>query len=83
MNVLASLMLFDPVRAMIGFIVFCICIAIVIILGRWLLSLAGLAIPQPLMIVLGLIVFLVLFLFFLDWVGAFGSFSGFGGPYGR
>jgi hypothetical protein len=62
---------FDPVRGMIGFVIFCICVAIVIILGRWLLALAGITIPQPLMIVLGLIVFLVLFLLFLDWVGAF------------
>ena len=52
-----------------------VCVAIVIILGRWLLSLTGIAIPQPLMIVLGLIVFLVLLLFFLDWIGAFSLFG--------
>jgi hypothetical protein len=74
---LATLMLFNPIQAMVGFVIFCICVAIVIILGRWLLSLTGLVIPQPLMYVLGLVVFLVLLLFFLDWVGAF-NFSTFG-----
>lgn len=76
-----ALMLFNPIQAMIGFLVFCICVAIVIILGRWLLSLTGIAIPQPLLIVLGLIIFLILLLFFLDWIGLF-SFgtTGFYGP---
>lgn len=71
-----ALLFVDPIRGMVGFVVFCVCIAIVVILGRWLLGLTGLAIPQPLMMVLGLIVFLVLFLFFLDWLGALGTWSG-------
>ena len=66
---------FSPIRGLIGFVIFCVCVAIVIILGRWLLSLTGIAIPQPLMVVLGLIVFLVLLLFFLDWIGAFSLFG--------
>ena len=71
----ATLLAFDPIRAMIGFVIFCICIAVVIILGRWLLSLTGIAIPQPLMVVLGLLVFLALFLIFLDWIGMFGGYA--------
>lgn len=74
----AMLLQFNPISAMIGFVVLCCCLAIVIILGRWLLSLTGWAIPQPILVVLGIIVFLVFLMFFLNYTGiyAFG-----GGPY--
>jgi hypothetical protein len=67
-----NLMMFfvgGPITMMVDFLIFCICVAIVIILGRWLLSLTGLPIPQPLMVVLGLIVFLIFLLFFLNYAG--------------
>ena len=68
---LASMLIFNPISAMIGFVVLCVCLAIIIILARWVLSLTGLVIPQPLLIVLGLILFLVLLMFFLDWTGIY------------
>jgi hypothetical protein len=52
------------------FLVFCCCVAVVIILGRWLLSLVG-PIPQPLMVVLAIIAFLVLLGIFLSWTGLY------------
>lgn len=71
MNLLAAIQsIGSPIGMMIGFVVFCVCTAIVIILVRWLLQLTGVVIPQPLMLVLGLIVFLIFLLFFLNWSGA-------------
>lgn len=61
----------DAVSFLISFLVFIIVVAIVIIGVRWLLGVAGVAIPQPLMIILGLICFLVLLLFFLDFTGVY------------
>lgn len=54
---------------LVSFIVFLVVVAILIIGFRWLLSLTGLSIPQPLLIILGLILFLVLLLFFVNYVG--------------
>jgi hypothetical protein len=54
---------------LVSFIVFLVVVAILIIGFRWLLSLTGLAIPQPLLIILGLILFLVLLLLFFNYVG--------------
>lgn len=50
------------------FIVAMVVLAIVIILVRWILSLTGLAIPQPLLIVLGLILFLIVLLALFSYV---------------
>jgi len=61
----------DAVSFLISFLVFIIVVAIVIIGVRWLLGVAGIAIPQPLMIILGLICFLVLLLFFLNFTGVY------------
>jgi hypothetical protein len=59
------------IEFLIAFIVFiCVC-AIVIVGGRWLLSLIGIAIPQPLLIILGILVFLVLFLFLMDYTNIY------------
>ena len=44
---------------------------IVIIAAKWLLSLTGLAIPQPLLVILGILVFLALFLWLLSWSGLY------------
>jgi hypothetical protein len=73
----AMLTLINPISAMVGFVVFCVCVAICVILFRWLLSLTGWVIPQPLLVVMGLILFLILLMFFLDWVGIF-NFGAFG-----
>jgi len=61
----------NPIGMMVEFIVFCCVIAVVIILARWLLTLTGLVIPQPLMIVLAILLFLVLLYFFLGWTGLY------------
>lgn len=61
----------NAVGFLVSFLVFIIVIAIVIIGVRWLLSVAGFAIPQPLMIILGLIFFLIVLLFFLNFTGVY------------
>ena len=61
----------DAISFLISFLVFIIVVAIVIIGARWLLGLAGVTIPQPLMIILGLICFLILLLFFLNFTGVY------------
>jgi hypothetical protein len=50
-------------------LVFCV-LAILIIGVRWLCGVAGIAIPAPLMLILGIIVFVILLLMLLDWAGA-------------
>jgi hypothetical protein len=54
---------------LVSFLIFLVVVAILIIGFRWLLSLTGLAIPQPLLIILGLILFLILLVFFVNYVG--------------
>jgi hypothetical protein len=77
---MATLML-NPIAMMVEFIVFCCCVAVVIILGRWLLSLTGLSIPQPLLVVLAIIAFIVLLMIFLNWTGIYDmNFGGLGHP---
>jgi hypothetical protein len=44
-------------------------LAIVIILVKWLLSLGGVTIPQPLLICLGILIFIVCMLALLSWSG--------------
>jgi hypothetical protein len=75
---LSAIWQFNPVGAMLGFIVLMICLAIVVILCRWLLSLTGWVIPQPLLVVAGLLLFLIFLAFFLSWTGIYS----FGGGYG-
>jgi hypothetical protein len=55
----------DPLNFLFWFIVVCCVFAVVIILGRWLLSLTGVAIPPPLLYVAGILLFL--FLLFVLW----------------
>jgi hypothetical protein len=62
---------FSPLHFMIGFL-FLVCIlAIVVIAVRWLLGLAGITIPQPLLVILGIILFMVLLLALLDYSGLY------------
>jgi hypothetical protein len=60
---------------MLSFLVFIVVLAIVVIGVRWLLSLTGLVIPQPLLYILGLILFLVLLFVFLNYAGFAGNSS--------
>ena len=59
------------IRFAIGFLVLCCVIACVIILVRWLISLTGWTVPQPLLVVAGILMFLFLFLFLLSWAGLY------------
>ena len=52
---------------LVGFLVLCCVVACVIILVRWLLALTGLPIPQPILIVAGIILFLICFLWLLSY----------------
>ena len=61
----------DPIRFMIGFILLCCVIAVVIILAKWLISLPGVTIPPPLLLVLGIVLFVVLMLWLLGWSGIY------------
>jgi hypothetical protein len=67
----SQLTVFSPARFLVGFLVFVCVLAIVIIACRWLLSLTGIAIPQPLLVILGIIVFLLLLLVLLNWSGLY------------
>jgi hypothetical protein len=62
---------FEPIRSLIGFLVVVCVFAIVIIACRWLLSVTGIAIPQPLLLILGIAVFLLFLLAFLNWSGLY------------
>lgn len=59
----------DIIHFLVGFLILVCVIACVIILVRWLLGLMGIAIPQPLMVVLGIILFIVLLLMLLNYSG--------------
>jgi hypothetical protein len=74
---LAALLQANAISMMISLVVFIVCVAIVILLFRWLLGVMGVTIPQPLMVVLGLIMFLIFLLIFLNYTGIWA----FGGPY--
>jgi hypothetical protein len=65
---------------MLGFLIwFLVCIAVlavVVIAGRWLMSLAGIVIPPPLMVCLGIILFIIVLVAFWHFVGADAFSSG-------
>ena len=71
---LSAIMLFNPITAMVGFVVFACCVAVIIILGKWILSLIP-GIPQPIIVCVGIIVFVFLFLLFLQYVGIYSAFG--------
>jgi hypothetical protein len=62
-------MTFNFVHFMIGFILLICAIAIVIILVKWIAQLSGVAVPAPLMMVLGILLFVVLLILLLNWSG--------------
>jgi hypothetical protein len=66
-----SLSAFSPIHFLIGFLVLVCVLAIVIIACRWLLTLTGITIPQPLLLILGIIVFLILLLVLLQYSGLY------------
>jgi uncharacterized membrane protein len=60
---------FSPIHFLVGFLILVCVIAIVIIACKWLLSLTGIAIPQPLLLILGIIIFLILLMVLLQYSG--------------
>lgn len=56
---------------LIGFLILICVLVCVVILVKWLLAVAGIAVPQPLMIVASIIVFLILFLMLLNYSGVY------------
>lgn len=62
---------FSPINFLIGFVVVCVVLAVVIIFVRWLITLSGIPIPQPLLLILGLVLFLILFLELVKWSGLY------------
>lgn len=61
----------DVIHFLIGLVIMVCVIACVIILVRWLLALSGVAIPQPLLLVVGIVLFLVFLLWLLNWTGLY------------
>lgn len=68
---MGSLSGFSAIHFLVGFIVLICVLAIMIIGVKWLLSLTGIAIPQPLLIILGILIFMLLLLWLLSWSGLF------------
>lgn len=61
----------DPIHFLLAFAVLCAVIAIVIILVRWVVSLTGWVIPPPLLAVLGILLFIVLLMWIMNWSGVY------------
>lgn len=66
-----TLTAFSPIHFLVGFLILVCVLAIVIIACRWLLTLTGVVIPQPLLLILGIIVFLILLLVLLNYSGLY------------
>lgn len=62
-------MTFNFIHFAVGLLLLFCVLAILVIGVKWLCSLAGIAIPQPLLVILGIIVFIVLLLMLLNWSG--------------
>jgi hypothetical protein len=60
---------FNFLHFIVGFIFLVCAIAIVIILVKWLAQLTGVTVPPPLMMVLGILLFVVLLVVLLNWAG--------------
>jgi hypothetical protein len=68
-TLLAFALVLDPIRFLIGFLVL-VCVLAIVILGiRLLARLAGVTIPQELMVIAGILLFLILLYFVLDYSG--------------
>lgn len=59
------------IQFLVGFLLLICTIAVVIIAVRWLGALAGVSVPQPLLLILGIILFMVLLLWLLSWSGLY------------
>jgi hypothetical protein len=70
------------IRFLVGFIVFVVVVACVIVLVRWLITLTGLTIPPPILWVLGMVFFLIALMFLLNFTGVY-TWGGFGGTHYR
>jgi hypothetical protein len=62
---------FSAIHFLIGFLLLICVIAIVIIGVKWLITLTGVAIPQPLLLIAGIILFIVLLLVLLQYSGLY------------
>jgi hypothetical protein len=62
---------FSPIHFLVGFLLLVCVIAIVIIGVKWLISLTGIVIPQPLLLILGIILFMILLLVLLNYSGLY------------
>lgn len=71
MHMLLAATVFSPIHFLIGFLILVCVIAIVIIGVKWLIALTGIAIPQPLLMILGIILFMVLLLMLLNYSGLY------------
>lgn len=66
-----TLTAFSPIHFLVGFLILVCVIAIVIIAVRWLIQLTGIAVPQPLLVILGIILFMILLLMLLNYSGLY------------
>lgn len=67
----ATAVMFSPVRFLIGFLVLVCILAIMVVAVKWLMDLAGIPIPQPLLVILGILVFMILLLVLVNWSGLY------------
>lgn len=71
MTALSMLQAEGAIRFLVGFIVFVVVVACVIVLVRYLIGLTGIAIPQPILWVLGMVFFLIALMFLLNFTGVY------------
>ena len=62
---------FSPLHFLVGFLVLVCVMAIIIIAVKWLLALSGVPIPQPLLMILGILVFIILLFVLLNYSGLY------------
>jgi hypothetical protein len=77
MTMLSMLQAEGAIRFLVGFIVFVVVVACVIVLVRWLITISGITVPQPILWVLGMIFFLIALMFLLNFTGVY-TWGGFG-----
>ena len=65
---MAMLQVGNPLGFLIGFLIF-ICVVAVVILGiRWLIRISGVAISPELNLIIGIILFIILLIVFVNWM---------------
>lgn len=62
---------FSPIAFLLGFLLLICVLACVVIGIEWLMGLAGIAIPPPLLAILGIILFIVLLLALFNYSGLY------------